>query len=52
MGLKYSEVNVAADPQAKKELMELTGRMAVPVTVINGAAVVGFDEVAMRALLS
>jgi glutaredoxin 3 len=44
----YEERDVARDAQAKEEMIRLSGRMAVPVIVIDGDVIVGFDQ---RALL-
>jgi len=38
--------------EAREELVRLTGRMAVPVIVVDGQAVVGFDRAKLAALLA
>ena len=38
---------MAQDAQAKEEMIRLSGRMAVPVIVIDGDAMVGFDQKAL-----
>jgi len=40
----YKELDVAEDTQAREEMMRLSGRMAVPVIVIDGEVIVGFDQ--------
>jgi S1-C subfamily serine protease len=44
MGVKYQEVDVSRDQSAAQEMVNLTGQMGVPVVVIDGEAVVGFDR--------
>lgn len=44
-GVVYTEYNVAADLEKRKEMMELTGQMGVPVIVIDGDWTVGFNKV-------
>ncbi|HPS21332.1 MAG TPA: glutaredoxin family protein [Candidatus Paceibacterota bacterium] len=44
-GVAYTEYNVAADLEKRKEMMELTGQMGVPVIVIDGDWIVGFNKV-------
>lgn len=50
-GHPFVERDVDADDTAYDALIAL-GWRAVPVTIINGTAVGGFDEVRLRALLS
>ena len=38
--------------EARQELVRLTGRMAVPVIVVGGEIVVGFDRARLQALLT
>lgn len=42
-GIVFTEKNIQTDPSARKELME-KGIMAVPVVVIDGETIVGFDK--------
>ncbi len=42
-GVEYTEKNVQTDKEARKELMDM-GHMGVPVLVIDGEEVVGFDK--------
>ena len=48
----FREVDVAADRAAAMEMVRLTGQQGVPVTVIDGQAVVGFDRPRLEQLLS
>ncbi len=49
-GVSYEEKNVSSDKEARKELMAM-GHMGVPVIVIDGAEVVGFDKEKIDSLL-
>jgi glutaredoxin-like YruB-family protein len=42
-GVSYTEKNIQKDKAAKKELMSM-GHMGVPVILIDGEEVVGFDK--------
>jgi glutaredoxin 3 len=50
-GITYREVNVAEDLEGREELLRSTGQLAVPVTVIDGEAVVGFNRPRLVQLL-
>ena len=43
--------NVAEDADARQELMARTGRMAVPVILVDDDVVVGFDRGRLKRLL-
>jgi glutaredoxin-like YruB-family protein len=43
-GIKYTEYNVATDLEKRKEMVEKSGQMGVPVIDIDGEVTVGFDE--------
>ena len=47
----FSEHDVAADPEKRQEMIELTGQMGVPVIQIGDDVVVGFDEEKVKELL-
>ena len=49
-GVQVIEKNVQEDPAARKELMK-KGIMAVPVIVIDGETIVGFDKGKIESLL-
>jgi len=40
----YTDYNVAADPEKRKELIEKSGQMGVPVILIGGDMVIGFNK--------
>lgn len=50
-GIDYTEKNVQTDKDARKELMSM-GHMGVPVLVIDGEEVVGFDKEKIDTLLA
>lgn len=49
-GVDYTEKNVQTDKDARKELMGM-GHMGVPVLVIDGEEIVGFDKDKIDTLL-
>lgn len=51
-GVKYVEKDVAVDYQAAMEMVRHTGQEGVPVTVIDGEAVIGFDQARLDYLLT
>lgn len=40
----FQEIDISLDRKAKKELVDKTGEMSVPVTIINGQVIVGFEH--------
>ncbi len=50
-GLKYEEINVATDLDKRKEMVEKSGQMGVPVIDIGGELVVGFNEETVSKIL-
>lgn len=50
-GIEYTEKNVQTDKEARKELMGM-GHMGVPVLVIDGKEIVGFDKSKIDELLA
>lgn len=51
-GVTFEDVNVLADADAREELVRRTGRMAVPVILVDDEVVVGFDRARLSALLA
>jgi len=41
--VSYTEVDVAADPNAAQELMQRTGQQGVPQTEIDGSFIIGYN---------
>ena len=50
--MPFQDINVAENALAREELVRLTGRMAVPVIVVDDQVVVGFDRPKLQALLA
>jgi glutaredoxin 3 len=51
-GVRYFEYDVSRDQDAAERMMNLTGQMGVPVIVIDGQVVVGFDRMRIESLLT
>ena len=49
--MPFEDINVMADPQAREELVRLTGQMAVPVIVVDDQVIRGFDKPRLKSLL-
>ena len=47
----FTAKNVAEDEAARAELMARMGRLAVPVVVVDGEVIVGFDRGKLTRLL-
>ncbi len=50
-GIRYREINVAADQKAAEEMVRKSGQQGVPQTDINGQVVVGYDKTKINMLL-
>ncbi|MEK7190342.1 MAG: glutaredoxin domain-containing protein [Patescibacteria group bacterium] len=50
-GIVYTEYDVASDIAKRKEMMEKSGQMGVPVIVIGDELTVGFDKSKIAKLL-
>jgi S1-C subfamily serine protease len=50
--VKYTEYDVSRDRQAAGEMVNLTGQMGVPVIVVDGQAVIGFDRSRLQQLIA
>lgn len=50
-GVSYQDIDVSADAAAADEMVKVSGQMGVPVIVINGEIVVGFDQARIDSLL-
>lgn len=49
--ISYSSVDVAADSEARAEMVEKSGQMGVPVIEIGQDIVVGFNKATLKKLL-
>ena len=47
----YTEYDVASNLEKRKEMMEKSGQMGVPVIIIDGELTVGFDKPKIAQLL-
>lgn len=51
-GIEYNEIDVSVDQTKVSELLELTGgQMGVPVIVVDGEVIFGFDKNKLEELL-
>lgn len=50
-GVTYTDYNVAVDLEKRKEMVEMTGQMGVPVIHIGDDIVIGFDQRKISELL-
>jgi glutaredoxin 3 len=50
-GIEYTEHDVSVDRAAAEEMVQKSGQMGVPVTVIGDQVVVGFDRARLDSLL-
>jgi glutaredoxin-like YruB-family protein len=50
-GVVYQDFDVAADIEKRKEMVDMTGQMGVPVIKIGDDVIVGFDEAKVKELL-
>lgn len=48
----YQEFDVASDIEKRKEMVDKSGQLGVPVIEINGQVVVGFDEDTIASLIN
>jgi S1-C subfamily serine protease len=51
-GMSFREKDVSRDQFAAQELVSRTGQAGVPVTVINGETIVGFDRARLEGALA
>lgn len=49
--IKYEVFNVQTDLEKRKEMVEKSGQMGVPVILIDDELIMGFDEERIRELL-
>ncbi len=47
----YTEYNVGTDIEKRKEMIEKSGQMGVPVIFVGGDMTVGFDKTKLSSLL-
>lgn len=49
--IAFTEFNVASDLDKRKEMIDKSGQMGVPVLDIGGEIIVGFDEARIKTAL-
>jgi glutaredoxin 3 len=47
-GIKYQDLNVADDINAREEMINTTHQMAVPTIIIDSEFVIGYNEKALK----
>ena len=50
-GVAYTEHNVAADAAKRKEMIDKSGQMGVPVIIIDGTMIIGFNQPKIKQLV-
>lgn len=50
-GIKYTEINVAADRDKAQEMVQKSGQMGVPVILVDEQVVIGFNQPMLDKLL-
>lgn len=51
-GVAFTEYDISVDQMAAQEMMQLTSQMGVPVIVVDGQAIIGFDRAKLEVLLN
>ncbi len=51
-GVPFTDINVATDLDRRKEMIEKSGQMGVPVIDVGGEIVIGFDQKRLAELLA
>ncbi len=51
-GVAYKDLNVAVDRKAAEEMVAKSSQMGVPVIVVDGKVIVGFDQKELDRLLA
>jgi glutaredoxin 3 len=47
----FTEFDVASNLEKRKEMIDMTGQMGVPVMNVGGEVIVGFDEPKLKSIL-
>lgn len=50
-GIKYTDYNVLTDMEKRQEMIDKSGQMSVPVIMIDGKIVIGFDQAEIESML-
>ena len=46
--IKFEDIDVSKDEKAVREIVKKSGQIGVPVTIIDGKVIVGFDKSALE----
>lgn len=49
--IAFEDVNVAADVERAREMIQKSGQMGVPVIDVDGQIIIGYDEQALKKAL-
>jgi glutaredoxin-like YruB-family protein len=50
-GVEYTEHDVASDVEKRREMVDMTGQMGVPVIRVDDEVIIGYDEAKLKELL-
>lgn len=50
-GIKYTEYDVLSNLPKRQEMVDKSGQLGVPVIIIDGQVIVGFDQPRVQSLL-
>jgi glutaredoxin len=50
-GKAYTDYDIARDETSRAEMVKLSGQMGVPVIVVDGKVIVGFDQAEIDKLI-
>ncbi len=50
-GIEFTDYNVGSDLEKRKEMIQKSGQMGVPVITVGNDTIVGYDEEQLRSLL-
>ena len=50
--MKYTDYDVARDKEKAREMVKLSGQMGVPVILVDGQMVIGFNQQKLDELLA
>lgn len=51
LGVRFAEYDVSIDQAAANEMLRLSGQMGVPVIIVNGEVIVGFNRARLEQLM-
>lgn len=50
-GVEFEEIDVSQNKEASQEMVKTSGQMGVPVIIIDGQVIVGFDKAKIDGLI-